>query len=452
MRRWQTTVCLVLLAMFASSASIPASSAVPDTLSLVYTVAKSYDPLAWMNGKNRFAAGSAIFVEDGKGRRPLAPDLASSADPNVSFDGKRVLFSGTKQPGGIWQIWEIVLEDNILRQVTACSNDCVRPFYLPDDRFTYSHKVDGRLVIDVAPLAGGASLQLTYGPENSLPTDVLLDGRLLFETTHPFGTKRFAELYTVYSDGSGVEAYRCDHGRGRYAGRQMSSGDIVFASAQGLGRFTSPLAHAIPVKAPAGEYAGDVVDTPSGKWILARRSGPTSPFLLASWTPGTAALSPLVSLPGMNVVQAALLGERSVPKRHPSGLHDWSNANLLCLNAYTSKHKFAAGSIHSVRLFTQNAGGSPILLGTAPVERDGSFYVQVPTEQPLQIEILDAAGTTLNRESGWFWMRRGEQRACVGCHAGPETAPENAVPMVLLRSTTPTDMTGQKRDAASGGH
>ena len=72
-----------------------------------------------------------------------------------------------------------------------------------------------------------------------------------------------------------------------------------------------------------------------------------------------------------------------MPNRHPSGLHDWPNANLLCLNAYTSKYRFAAGSIHSVRLYTRDDAGNPKLLGTAPVERDGSFFVQVPTEQAV---------------------------------------------------------------------
>ena len=138
-------------------------------------------------------------------------------------------------------------------------------------------------------------------------------------------------------------------------------------------------------------------------------------------------------------MQPIVLAPHAVPNRHPSGLHDWSNANLLCLNAYTSKYEFAPGSIRTVKLYTRDAAGNPKPLGTAPVERDGSFFVQVPTEQPLQIELLDAAGRTLKRESGFFWMRRGEQRGCVGCHAGPETAPENAVPMTLLKSTTPAD-------------
>jgi len=66
--------------------------------------------------------------------------------------------------------------------------------------------------------------------------------------------------------------------------------------------------------------------------------------------------------------------------------------------------------------------------------------------------LLDASGKTLKREAGWFWMRHGEQRACIGCHAGPETSPENAVPMVLLKSTTPVDMTGNSGRAAAGGH
>jgi hypothetical protein len=182
------------------------------------------------------------------------------------------------------------------------------------------------------------------------------------------------------------------------------------------------------------------------------RADPSSPFQLILWTPGSTALRPVVEKEDFDAVQPALLGERPVPNRHPSGLHDWPNANLLCLSAYTSKYQFAGGSIHSVRLYTRDGLGNPKLLGIAPVERDGSFFVQVPTEQPLQIELLDASGKTLKREEGFFWMRRGEQRGCVGCHAGPETSPENAVPMVLLKSTAPADMTGATAQNASGGH
>jgi hypothetical protein len=207
----------------------------------------------------------------------------------------------------------------------------------------------------------------------------------------------------------------------------------------------------VAVPAPAGEYAGDIAQTPSGEWLLAWRANAKSAYRLTRWTPDANDLKPLISDPDNNVVQPVVLTQHSVPNRHPSGLHDWPNANLLCLNAYTSKYQIPAGSIHSVRLYTRDDSGHPRLLGSAPVERDGSFFVQVPSERPVQFELLDGSGKTLKREAGYFWMRRGEQRVCVGCHAGPETAPENAVPQILLKSTTPADLTGTTAQSA-GGH
>jgi hypothetical protein len=285
-----------------------------------------------------------------------------------------------------------------------------------------------------------------------LPTDVLRDGRILFESSYPMGGKGTPELYTLYSDGSGVESYRCDHGNARHSGRQVSSGDVVFASANGLSRFTSARAQEVPLDTPAGEYAGEAAETLAGDWLLTWRPDATSHFQVMRWRRSAGSLVPVAEDPSASLVQPTLITERTAPNRHPSALHDWPNANLLCLNAYTSKYKFAAGSIHSVRLYTRDTNGAAKLLGMAPVELDGSFFVQVSTEQPLQIELLDTSGKTLKREAGWFWMRRGEQRACVGCHAGPETAPENAVPMILLKSTTPANMTGVTAHAATRGH
>jgi len=429
----------------------------PDSPAFLFTVAKRYEPLAWVRGADRFSSGANIFLQGANGRRPLIPRFAASADPTVSFDGKSALFAGKQKAEDHWQIWEIALDVTTPgaapRRVTKCADDCVRPLYLPEDRVVYARRSAGRFVIEAANRASGKTLQLTYGPGNFLPTDVLRDGRILFEAMHPLGTHGAPELYTVYSDGSGVESYRCDHGPARYSGKQAASGDIVFTSSSGLARFTSARAEAVRIPAPAGEYAGDIAETSSGDWLLAWRNGKT-PFQLMWWRPGAGALRSAAADSNSNsdVIQPTLVTARAVPNRHPSGLHDWPYANLLCLNAYTSKYKFAAGSLHSVRLYARDSAGTAKLLGTAPVERDGSFFLQVPADQPLQIELLDASGKTLKRQAGWFWMRAGEQRACVGCHAGPETAPENAVPMILLKSTTPADMTGTSTHVSSGGH
>ena len=430
---------------------------------LLYTVARAYVPLAWIHGQDRFTGGATVIVKGSRGRHPLAPEFAAAADPTVSFDAKSVMFAGKQKPEDRWQIWEISLAAGKPRRITSCADDCIRPFYLPENRIVYAKKVDGRFVVEAATLVEGKAaapvVRLTYGPGNSLPTDVLRDGRILFEAIAPFGATVEAggtpELYTVYSDGSGVESYRCDHGKARHAGRQVSSGDIVFASQSGLGRFTSALAQEVSIAVPAGEYAGDIAEAATGDWLVSWRPDAKSAFQLnrvgrTLLSASADSLHPVVVDPNANVIQPTPIRQRAVPNRHPSALHDWPYANLLCLNAYTSKYKFAEGQIHSIRLYARDATGDAKLLGTAPVEPDGSFYVQVPGDQPLQIELLDGSGKTLKREAGWFWMRRGEQRVCVGCHAGPETAPENAVPMILLKSTTPADMTGAAQSARGG--
>ena len=206
------------------------------------------------------------------------------------------------------------------RRVTSCDEDCIRPFYLPEDRVVYARKTAGRFVIEAVSLAGGKPLPLTYGPANFLPTDVLRDGRILFEAAYPLGSDAVPELYTVYSDGSGVESYRCDHGTARHSGRQVSSGDVVFVSGHDLARFTSARAQEVHISAPAGEYAGEVVETPAGDWLVSWRANANAPFQLMLWTPGSAALRPAIAEQNADALQPALLAERAVPNRHPSGI------------------------------------------------------------------------------------------------------------------------------------
>lgn len=417
----------------------------------VYTLAKSYEPLAWMQGGERFPSGAALFIKDAKGQRPLLPDFASSADPVVSFDGQRILFAARTHPADPWQIWELSLNGGPARRITSGPEDCIRPFYLPDDRVVYARKIAGRFVIEALDLSGGKPLPLTPSPASAIPSDILRDGRILFSAGYPLGTGDSPEIYTVYSDGSGVESYRCDHGAPRHSAKQNVSGDLIFVSAKGLGRFTSARAQGLRLEAPVGEFAGDFAETTNGEWLVSWRPDSNSPFRIMRWQQGSERMESVIVEQGTNILQPTLIAARAMPNRHPSGLHDWPNANLLCLNAYTSKYTFAAGSIHSIRVYTLDGDNRAKLLGSAPVESDGSFFVQVPGDQPLQIELLDASGKTLKRESGFFWMRGGEQRGCVGCHAGPETAPENAVPAVLLKSTTPADLTGNAH-TSSGGH
>ncbi len=435
---------LLILAAGAAWVGVSAdSSSKQNSAPVIYTSAAQYDRDAWLRGGERFPAGAQVMVREGGKSRALVKGFAATADPAISFDSARVLFAGKREARDAWQIWEVAVSGGEAKRITACEGDCVRPFYLPGGRLVYAQKTQGRFVLQSAEFESGKTLQLSYAPGNAMPTDVLRDGRILFGTAYPMGSGKSPEIYTVYSDGSGVESYRCDHGPKRQAGKLMASGDIVFATEHGLGRFTSALAHQVGVVTPAGEFAGGAVQVAAEEWLVSWRPDAKAVYELQSWNTKTGSFTAVVSASDANLLQPAVVAPRPVPNLHPSGLHDWSYANLLCLNAYTSKYQFAPGAVAAMKLYSTDEKGKPKLLGSSPVEKDGSFYVQVPGDRPLQIELLDRQGKTLQREHGWWWASKGEQRICVGCHAGPERSPENAVPAVLVKSTKPVVMTGK---------
>jgi hypothetical protein len=155
-------------------------------------------------------------------------------------------------------------------------------------------------------------------------------------------------------------------------------------------------------------------------------------------------LKTVLAVSGEDLVEPVVVAARTRPKRHPSGLHDWDYANTMALDVRQSREGDSQVAPARVRLEALDARGRAVSMGTAPVEPDGSFLVKTPADKPIRFALLDAKGAVVRQEHGWFWIRRGEQRYCVGCHAGPERSSENRVPAVLLRTTTAVDLTGVK--------
>jgi hypothetical protein len=436
--------CAVVLGFCGFSGQITPSVGAP----VIVTAAPAYDATAALHGEERFARGAQLLqVKDGHAEA-LVQDFAASADADVSFDGKKVLFAGKKTAIEPWAIWELTLADRSARKVIGDDADAVRPLYLPGDRVAYAQRTAHGFQLATAQLDGSDSLQLTHVSASAIPSDILADGRILFESTYPLGEGKTPELYLVYSDGSGFESYRCDHGAARWGGKQLSSGDVVFTHGNDLARFSSPLAAEAPIAVPKAVYAGDVAEVEPSDWLVSARSGGEAHASLKLWRPGASQLQTFFVKPNEELVQPVLVKERTRPHRHPSALHDWSYGNLLALNARESREGDLKVAPSAVQVETLDANGGAVALGTAPVEPDGSFFVRAPGDRPIRFALLDARGTVLRREHGWFWIRKGEQRVCVGCHTGPERASENQVPAVLLRTTTPVDLTGTAQTIA----
>ncbi len=426
--------------IFAAVVAAVCAIAQPDALTVrpfVFTAAPQYIPQPGLHESNIFPKGAAIILVSETGRRSIAPALYAAADPVVSFDAGRILFAGKGAAVGPWQIWEVSAAGGSPRQITHCQKDCTHPLYIPDGRIAYTQASSNGSDVEIADASGERALRLTFMPGRHVTQDVLRDGRILFQSD--------GELYTVYPDGSGVESLRCDHGPVRTDARQLSAGDVIFniASNRGrrLARFTPALASQADVAQPPWEPAGPVAEISPGMWVVSLRK-PNAPFGLFVWTLEGQRVAPLETPTGMNAIQPVLLRRRLPPKQFPSGLvESRTTGNLLCLDARAAKIPMAE-PVTAVRVYTLNIAGAVQLLGRQNVAADGSFYVEVPADRPLQIEMVNAAGRAVRAERGWFWMRPSEQRICVGCHMGPERSPENKVPQILLRTIVPEKLLG----------
>jgi len=56
------------------------------------------------------------------------------------------------------------------------------------------------------------------------------------------------------------------------------------------------------------------------------------------------------------------------------------------------------------------------VLGTVPVEADGSAFFEVPARMPIYFQLLNERGETVQTMRSWSTLQPGEQQNCFGCH------------------------------------
>ena len=72
------------------------------------------------------------------------------------------------------------------------------------------------------------------------------------------------------------------------------------------------------------------------------------------------------------------------------------------------------------------------ILGTVPVEKDGSVYFKIPANSPLALQPMDEKGQALQLMRSWFVGMPGEAVSCAGCHESQNEASGNK-PALALR-------------------
>ncbi|MGD0091723.1 MAG: hypothetical protein ABSE73_17550, partial [Planctomycetota bacterium] len=108
-------------------------------------------------------------------------------------------------------------------------------------------------------------------------------------------------------------------------------------------------------------------------------------------------------------------------------------------NVYSSAPALPAGSVKRLRIVQvvpkstpginnptvglANASPGKQVLGTVPVEADGSAFFRAPAGVPLSFQALDEHGQAVQVMRSITYLQSGEAAACVGCHEHRMTAP-----------------------------
>ncbi|MBN2272335.1 MAG: SUMF1/EgtB/PvdO family nonheme iron enzyme, partial [Sedimentisphaerales bacterium] len=73
------------------------------------------------------------------------------------------------------------------------------------------------------------------------------------------------------------------------------------------------------------------------------------------------------------------------------------------------------------------------IIGTVPVENDGSASFVVPANTPVALQALDREGKAVQLMRSWFTAMPGEEISCVGCHETPMDVPGNTTNLAAKR-------------------
>lgn len=395
----------------------------------------------------------------------LTPEFFAAADPQVSFDASHVLFSGRKTRGGKWQIWEMKADGSAKRQLTEGTADCLRPAYLPRHQIVFT-RVAGKgrersSAIYVAQADGSQAHAITFGPGDFQVETVLESGRILVSAKPSLvaggqdGAARW--FYTLRPDGTGLMPFRGHRSRKviQTGAQELTDGTVLFVERQErAGRETGgrlawiapgALHHSIVPGSSAGTWSAHQLD--GSRWVVARKGSEAglagSNFALyafdaASKTPGRL----IYRNPRLSSVQAVPLEPHRSPLDYFSILHPTRDyGRVICLDAYLSAdvpHGRVSTPIARVRVMALEPDHRhQRVLGEAPVESDGSFYIKVPADIPIRFETLSPTGAVIRSQKSWIWARTGEDVPCIGCHESKALVPQNHWPLALKRFDTP---------------
>ncbi|OQB84778.1 MAG: translocation protein TolB [Planctomycetes bacterium ADurb.Bin126] len=143
--------------------------------------------------------------------------------------------------------------------------------------------------------------------------------------------------------------------------------------------------------------------------------------------------------PEVSEIEPVAVVARPAPAVTVSQLREQADPTglIFCSSVFNSALEYDRAKVRSVRVLgalfeglsiNANASFRSRVLGTVPIQADGSFYVRVPADTPIRFELLDADENILVHETEFNSVRPGEVKGCAGCHESRSRTANRTLP------------------------
>ncbi len=413
-------------------------------------------------------------------------------EPDVSWDGRTVLFTRREADNQWWQVWQVNVDGSDLKQLTRGPYHHVGPAWLPDGRIVLASSRSGirdeyhgypctALYVMNADGSDLHPIATNIGRDNE--PAVLSDGRIVFSRLEVFYSRNKTELtlHAMHPDGTqDVVLYgperrtfwrALDHGpKGPDDGQESplthrvlritqpqampDARNIVVATQGGL-TLIGPRRDRETLIMP--DYKTRAYTTPwplpDGSLLCAATEKTLDreqiDLALYRFWPETGRLELIYNDPRKADYEARPIMPRAQPPVLPAQAQRQAySGRFLCASVFHTQEAEVRSRGRLVRLIEgvpmvgrhlthtspqpvwKNHGGTfARVLGTAPLASDGSFFAELPADRLVHLQVLDSDRRVLGNQLTWISVRPGETKSCAGCHEEPHSTPRLSNPL-----------------------
>ena len=385
----------------------------------------------------------------GKTPEVLTSEFFSARSPEVSYNGKNIIFTAQKNESDSWQIWEMNLKTKKYRQVTTAPENSIDPAYLPGERVVFSKHLQNDSLKAEHTLftcnTDGTNLnRITFNPHTYFASSVLNDGRVIAISRQLFPSMSKPSIMVLRPDGTKSELfYQPKEGAAIFSkGIETEDERIFFIETENNVKnkgsvvsvsYNRPLHSRIN---HSSSVSGDFISVASfkqGKYLVSYRSDESEKYGLFEYDPEKMVVGNQIYLnKDFNVIESVFVKEHSRPKKLPSEVDTAVKTGLLlCQNINITGMNSPEEEVFNHPAEKIEIIGIDSSLGVIDVEKDGSFYLKVAADMPFTIKTLDKEGQVIYGPGSWIWLRPNERRGCTGCHEDNEMVPANRLSLAV---------------------